>query len=158
YFIGDGLLKARSSERFVAVKGLAEREAKADLVIWPIVFSVTADDLTTLQSRADDSAKKIRTFLERDFKDEPISVSAPRVQDRQPQGMVREQGVTLSRYVAEVTLTLRSGNVDGVRAAVQRSGELVKEGVAIVQNYEARTEYLFTKLEDVKPEMIAAAT
>jgi hypothetical protein len=157
FFIGDGLFKARSSERFVTVKGLAEREAKADLAIWPIMFAVTADDLVTLQSRADDSARKIRAYLERDFNDEPVSVSAPRVQDREAQGMLREQA-KLSRYVAEVTVTLRTGRIDAVRASIERSGELVKQGVALVQNYEARTNYLFTQLEQVKPEMIAAAT
>lgn len=157
YFIGHGLLKARSSERFVTVKGLAEREVKADLAIWPVVFAVTADDLVTLQSRADDSARKIRAFLERDFKDEPVSVSAPRVQDREAQGVMRQQA-NLSRYVAEVTVTLRTARVDAVKAALERSGELVKQGVAIVQNYEARTDYLFTQLDEIKPEMIATAT
>jgi hypothetical protein len=157
YFIGHGLLKARSSERFVTVKGLAEREVKADLAIWPVVFAVTADDLVTLQSRADDSARKIRAFLQRDFEGEPVSVSAPRVQDREAQGVMREQA-NLSRYVAEVTVTLRTGRVDAVKAALERSGELVKQGVAIVQNYEARTDYLFTQLDQIKPEMIAAAT
>ena len=157
YFIGHGLLKARSSERFVTVKGLAEREVKADLAIWPLVFAVTADDLVTLQARADDSARKIRAFLEHDFKDEPVSVSAPRVQDREAQGVMRDQA-NLSRYVAEVTVTLRTSRVDAVKAALERSGELVKQGVAIVQNYEARTDYLFTQLDQVKPDMIAAAT
>jgi hypothetical protein len=157
YFIGHGLLKARSSERFVTVKGLAEREVKTDLAIWPLVFAVTADDLVTLQSRADDSARKIRAFLERDFQGEPVSVSAPRVQDREAQGVMREQA-NLSRYVAEVTVTLRTSRVDAVKAALERSGELVKQGVAIVQNYEARTDYLFTELDQIKPEMIAAAT
>jgi hypothetical protein len=71
--------------------------------------------------------------------------------------MLREQA-KLSRYVAEVTVTLRTGRIDAVRASIERSGELVKQGVALVQNYEARTNYLFTQLEQVKPEMIAAAT
>jgi hypothetical protein len=157
YFIGQGLLKARSSERFVTVKGLAEREVKADLAIWPLVFAVTADDLVTLQARADDSARKIRAFLERDFREEPVSVSAPRVQDREAQGVMRERA-NLSRYVAEVTVTLRTSQVEAVKAALERSGELVKQGVAIVQNYEARTDYLFTQLDKLKPEMIATAT
>jgi hypothetical protein len=157
YFIGHGLLKARSSERFVTVKGLAEREVKADLAIWPLVFAVTADDLVTLQARADDSARKIRAFLERDFREEPVSVSAPRVQDREAQGVMRERA-NLSRYVAEVTVTLRTSQVEAVKAALERSGELVKQGVAIVQNYEARTDYLFTQLDKLKPEMIATAT
>lgn len=157
YFIGDGLLKARSSERFVTVKGLAEREVKADLAIWPLVFAVTADDLVTLQARADDGARKIRAFLERDFKDEPVSASAPRVQDREAQGVMRDRA-NLSRYVAEVTVTLRTSHVDAVKAALEGSGELVKQGVAIVQNYEARTDYLFTQLDEIKPEMIATAT
>lgn len=157
YFIGHGLLKARSSERFVTVKGLAEREVKADLAIWPLVFAVTADDLVTLQARADDGARKIRAFLERDFKDEPVSASAPRVQDREAQGVMRDRA-NLSRYVAEVTVTLRTSHVDAVKAALEGSGELVKQGVAIVQNYEARTDYLFTQLDEIKPEMIATAT
>ena len=157
YFIGHGLLKARSSERFVTVKGLAEREVKADLAIWPLVFAVTADDLVTLQARADDGARKIRAFLERDFKGEPVSASAPRVQDREAQGVMRDQA-NLSRYVAEVTVTLRTSRVDAVKAALEGSGELVKQGVAIVQNYEARTDYLFTQLDEIKPDMIATAT
>jgi uncharacterized protein len=157
YFIGDGLFKARSSDRFVTVKGLAEREVKSDLAIWPIQFAVTANDLTALQKLAEESERKIRAFMEESFAGEPISVSAPRVTDRDAQGMVDRSG-TLARYTAEVTVTLRTAKIDAVREAIQRSGALVRQGVALVQNYEARTQYLFTGLEKIKPEMIAAAT
>jgi uncharacterized protein len=71
--------------------------------------------------------------------------------------MVDRSG-TLARYTAEVTVTLRTAKIDTVREAIQRSGALVRQGVALVQNYEARTQYLFTGLEKIKPEMIAAAT
>jgi uncharacterized protein len=157
YFVGDGLRQARSSERYVTVKGLSEREVKADLAIWPIQFAVTANDLTVLQKLAEDSERKIRAFLEKDFANESTTVSAPRVTDRDAQGMVDRTG-TLARYTAEVTVTLRTSRIDAVREAIQRSGELVKQGVALVQNYEARTQYLFTGLEAIKPEMIAIAT
>ncbi len=157
YYIGHGLEVARAADRYVTVKGLAEREVKADLAIWPLVFAVTADDLTVLQKLADDSEAKIRAFLQKDFTGDSVSVSAPRVTDRVAQGMVN-QGGRLERYVAEVTVSLRTGKIDAVRDAIQRSGELVKQGVALVQNYEARTQYLFTGLEKIKPEMIAQAT
>lgn len=157
YFVGNGLLKARSTDRYVTVKGLSEREFPADLVLWPIVFTVTADDLETLQRRVDDGAAKIRAFVGEDFSTEEVAVSAPRVQDRQAQGMTGQQG-RLERYTAEATVTVRTARIAEARAAMERSGSLVKQGVAVIRSYEYQTEYLFTGLDAVKPEMIAEAT
>ena len=156
YFIGDGLLGARSADRYVTVKGLAEREVAANLVIWPITYTVTADDLGTLQQRTDDGAAKIRTFLDADFEDHEISVAAARVDDRQAQG-VMGQG-RFERYVAQSTVTVRTPRIDVVRSAMQRTGELVKQGVALIRSYENTTEYLYTSLDEIKPEMIQEAT
>jgi hypothetical protein len=156
YFVGNGLFAARSTERFVTVKGLAEREVAANLVIWPITYAVTADDLGTLQRRTDDGATKIRAFLAADFDGDEISIAAARVEDRQAQGMMG-QG-QLERYVAESTVTVRTPRIDAVRAAMERTGELVKQGVALIRSYENTTEYLYTSLDEIKPEMIREAT
>jgi hypothetical protein len=157
WFIGRGLLEARSSDRYVTVKGLAQQEVKADLVIWPLRYAVTANDLVTLQRLSDDSARKVRAFLAQRFGDDAIFVSAPRIQDRDAQG-VMNRGANVARYVAEVVVTLRSQNIDGVRAASEQLGELVTQGVALVQDYENRTQYSYTGLDQVKPAMIATAT
>lgn len=157
YFVGNGLLEARSSDRYVTVRGLAEREAPADLVVWPIVFTVTADDLATLQKRTDESATKVRAFLADSFEDDEISTSQARVTDRQAQG-VAGQGGRLERYVAESTVTVRSTRIDAVRSMMERSGELVSQGVALINNYNSSTEYFFTGLDQIKPEMIRQAT
>ncbi len=157
YFIGHGLLEARAADRYVTVKGLAEREVKADLVIWPLRYAVTADELATLQRLSDESEAKVRAFLARHFDGDDISVSAPQIQDRNAQGMADRSG-NLQRYVAEVVVTLRSNRIDEVRKANELLGELVKAGVALVQNYESRTQYSYTGLDKVKPEMIATAT
>ena len=156
YFIGEGLLRARSADRFVTVKGLAEREVAANLVIWPITYTVTADDLGTLQQRTDDGAVKIRAFLAADFDQEEISVAAARVDDRQAQG-VMGQG-RIERYVAQSTVTVRTSRIDTVRSAMERTGQLVKQGVALIRSYESTTEYLYTSLDEIKPEMIQQAT
>lgn len=157
WFIGHGLLEARASDRYVTVKGLAEREVKADLVIWPLRYAVTADDLVTLQRLSDDSEGKVRAFLTQHFPGDEISVSAPQIQDRDAQGMSDRSG-NLQRFVAEVVVTLRSNRIDEVRRANELLGDLVKAGVALVQNYESRTQYFYTGLEQVKPGMIATAT
>jgi hypothetical protein len=157
FFIGSGLLRARSADRFVTVKGLAEREVDANMVIWPITYTVTADDLGTLQRRIDDGAAKIRDFLGETFEASEISTSASRVNDRQAQGMM-SQGGRLERYVAEATVTVRSPRIEAVQSAMEKTGALVAQGVALIRSYENTTQYLFTALDEIKPEMIREAT
>lgn len=157
YLVGHALIESRTSERRVSVRGLAEREVPANLVLWPIVFSVTSNDLVDLQRQADAGAVKVRAFLAGEFPAEQISASPPRVQDREAQGMTGDQR-QLDRYTAEVVVTVRTDRIDAARQAIQRSGELVKQGVAVIRSYEYNTQYLYTELEKIKPEMIAEAT
>ena len=107
YFIGDALVKARSSERHVSVRGLAEREVPANVALWPIVFTVTSNDLGDLQRKADAGVATVREFLASDFPAEQVSVSASRVQDREAQ-QLNMDGRRLDRYSAEVAVTLRT--------------------------------------------------
>jgi hypothetical protein len=157
WFVGDGLYRARMSDRFVTVKGLAEREVPANLALWPVVFSVTADDLGALQGRVEDGAAKIREFLAASFDAEEISAGAPRITDREAQGMISAERPG-PRYVAEAVVTVRTSKIGAVREALARSGELVGQGVALIRSYEYNTQYLFTDLEAIKPPMIAEAT
>jgi hypothetical protein len=156
--IGKGLFAARAADRFVTVKGLAEREVPANLAMWPIVFSTTGNDLVAIQATLDASAKKIVAFLEkRGFAPSDYSLSSPRVTDREAQGG-RMRGEAGDRYVAEQTVTLRSGKIPAVKQAMQQSGELIREGVALMRSYEYNTTFLYTALDAIKPAMIAEAT
>jgi hypothetical protein len=156
-FVGRGLFEARATERTVTVKGLAEREVDADLAFWPISFSATADELGAAQARIDRDAERIRAFLrERGFEDAEVQSGPPTVTDRMAEGGYRDQG--LERYVVRGVLTVRSPKIDRVRAASGDTAKLVADGVVLVRDYEVRTQYLFTKLEAIKPEMIAEAT
>jgi len=157
YFVGEALIQARSGDRQVSVRGLAEREVPANLALWPIVFTVTSNELVDLQRKADQGVATVRAFLASDFPAEQISVSAPRVQDREAQGMTGD-GRRLDRFTAEVTVTVRTDRIDVARKAMERSGELVKQGVAVIRSYDYNTQYLFTELDKIKPEMIAEAT
>jgi len=45
YFVSDAVLKVKSMERKVAVKGLAQRNVKADIAIFPIRLQASENDL-----------------------------------------------------------------------------------------------------------------
>jgi hypothetical protein len=158
HMIGRGLFAARAADRYVTVKGLAEREVPANLAMWPIVFSTTGNELVAMQATLDASAKKVLAFLEeRGFAPAEYSLSSPRVTDREAQGG-RMRGDAGDRYVAEQTMTLRSAKITPVKVAMQQSGELIREGVALVRSYEYNTTFLYTALDTIKPAMIAEAT
>ncbi len=156
WLLGQALLAVKASDRFVTVKGLAEREVAADLALWPVAFTVTADDLETLQERIDESESKVRAFLAASFPSEEVSTTVPQINDRE--AMRRSQGATLDRYQAQAAVVVRSGDIDRTREVMSRVGELVRDGVAVVRSYEHRPQFLYTALSEIKPEMIAEAT
>lgn len=156
-FVGRGLFAARATERTVTVKGLAEREVDADLALWPISFTATGNELGETQTRIDHDAERIRAFLrERGFADADFQLGPPLVTDRMAEGGYGDRSV--ERYVVRATLTVRSPRIAEVREATGQTARLVADGVALVRDYERQTQYLFTGLESIKPEMIAEAT
>ena len=159
FLIGRGLFAARASDRYVTVRGFAEREVAANLAMWPIVFSATGDDLVAVQRSLDESAGRISAFLtDRGFTQSETSVSLPRITDREAQGDRIRDGRSIARYAAEQTVTLRSARVGQVKKAMQEAGELIREGVPLVRSYEYSTTFLYTALDSIKPAMIAEAT
>jgi hypothetical protein len=60
------------------------------------------------------------------------------------------------RYIAVTRITLRSNDIPGVKKAMEKAGQLVSAGIAIGED--SSTRFSFTKLNDIKPEMIAEAT
>ncbi len=153
--VGRSLATMRTADRHVTVRGLAERDVAADLALWPIVFNATGEELPALYNRLERDEGRVRSFLaEQGFSEDDISVSIPRVSDHRAYGG-RPEG---SRYSAEVTVTLRSSDVERVRGAMQASSGLVRDGVALLRSYEYNPQFVFTQLESIKPEMIAEAT
>lgn len=159
YILSEGFTRFKALERTVVVKGLAEREVIADVAIWPITFSVAADDLTALVDALDEQNSVVEDFLKKNgFAEKEISVSAPSFVDRHAQGY-GDAGRYRFRYTGRSTVSVYSGNIELVREAREKLSELGSKGVAIAgENYEARTEYLYTKLNEVKPAMIEKAT
>ncbi len=159
YLVGDGIARFRALGRTVEVKGLSEREVAADIAIWPIRFREADNDLNALFSTMQRQDARVVEFLrQKGFAADEIAVAPPAVVDKQAQEYAGpDQG--RFRYAGASTITVYSRNVDLVRQSMQDLVELGKVGIAILgDTYEAKTQFLFTRLNDIKPEMIEEAT
>jgi len=156
--VGRAIYRVKATERYVTVRGLSEREVPANLAMWTMTFGVAGDDLGQVQSALEGATGKIAAFLKgKGFDEKEFSVSSPRVNDFEAQG-IRGQDRPLHRYAAESTVTLRSEKVDLVRATMASAGELVRSGVALRNDYGSSPRFLYTALESIKPPMIVEAT
>jgi hypothetical protein len=159
WLTAGAIREVRESQRFVTVKGLAEREVDADLAIWPVTFKDTGDDLAELQRRVDAKREVVAGFLlEAGFPREEVSFAVPRIQDRQTENTGQPGRPSGPRYLEQATVIVRSRNVAAVKTAMDRSGQLVGRGVMLAQDWENRPQFLFTGLNAIKPEMIELAT
>lgn len=158
--IGYGFYRGRAGDRYVTVKGLAERDVKADLAIWPVTFSAAANDLGRLQAEIESGREAITGFLlEAGFAAEEISYSAPNITDREAERRRNGDEPPPYRFLAEATVTTRTSNVDLVRSSIEKSGDLVGKGLVLAaQSWRSPIEFLFTGLNETKPEMIEEAT
>lgn len=64
------------------------------------------------------------------------------------------------RYIIENAILIRSENVDTIQSVKRMTDELLKMGVVIsnVNDYSPSVQYLFTKLNEIKPDMLQEAT
>jgi hypothetical protein len=160
WLIGTGLQVARKADRFVTVKGIAERTVAADLAIWPLRFVATGDELPTVQAELDRQQAAVLAFLQGlGFSDEEIELQDLQVTDLYAQAY--RSGAVEDRFIVARTVTVRTAKVDAVRAASQRVGELVEARVVLSSEMGPAgnsPSYLFTGLVELKPAMIAEAT
>ncbi|MCJ2164527.1 MULTISPECIES: SIMPL domain-containing protein [unclassified Pseudodesulfovibrio] len=156
WVLGNALVGFKAMDRYVSVKGLAEREVPADLAMWPISFSAAADTLPELDEALAQSRAQIMIFLKaQGLGDAEIMNAAPLIQDNQ---MNMPNQRPAQRYTAQAVLTVRSKDIPTVKKGMSAAGELVSLGVMLVQNWEFRPTFTFTGLNAIKPDMIAEAT
>lgn len=143
--------------RKVTVKGLAEREVAADKVTWPVITKELGNDLPELYQRINTTTAKVRTFLKQNgVKDNEISVNAPVVIDLSADQYNTQ--VRQFRYNITSTITVTSKNVNLVRGIIARQGELLKQGVAVVDGgYGGGVVYEYVSFQKMKPQMMQEA-
>ena len=156
-FLYCAMMHTKDRERVVSVKGLSEREVKADFVIWPIVYKEVGNDLSAIYDAVQAKNATLGKFLRGNgVADSEISWSSPEIED--VQGERYGDNRRPFRYIATVVTTVASKNVDRVREIMGKQGDLLKQGIAFSgDDYRYRKIYSFNALNEIKPAMIDEA-
>ncbi|MDP1932971.1 MAG: SIMPL domain-containing protein [Gammaproteobacteria bacterium] len=159
FLLGNAALDYREYERSVTVKGLSERDYPADVVIWPISFAEASNDLPSLYEALERGTGQIRSFLEQNgVAATEITVAVPVITDKSAQQYGGGERAEF-RYAASQTVTVYSANIEAVRSVMSSLSELGRTGIVFTDgNYQYQTEYIFNRLNEVKPEMVEEAT
>jgi uncharacterized protein len=159
FLAGESLVKSRLGFRTVTVKGLSEREVKANLGFWPVRFLVTGPTLEAARPKLEAAEASVRAFLKsKGFADDEIAVQNIMVEDRlagyNAQGTPED-----SRFVLTQDMLVKSASVEKLADASKSVGDLLKSGVVFSSDsYNAGPSYIFTKIADLKGEMLTEAT
>ncbi|MBO7140106.1 MAG: SIMPL domain-containing protein [Prevotella sp.] len=153
WFVKCGIDNFSNKDRKVTVKGLSEREVKADKVIWSISYNEMGDNLPTLYENINAKTGKIKAFLQQNgIEDGEITVNPPTVNDLESNQWSENR--RSFRYIINTNLTVSTQKVDQVNKAIFKQAELLKQGVAIEGSY---PQYEYVSFQQMKPEMMEEA-
>lgn len=161
WLLGGQIKDVRLADRYVTVRGLAERNVTADLAIWPLSFREAGNDLQTTFAKSEQDRAAVLAFLSaQQIPQQDISLGQPGVTDTQANDYSSAR--TPNRYIVQQSVTVRSHNVKQVAAAVQQTSTLVAKGVVLgggpQYGQPNSVSYVYTGLNSIKPAMITEAT
>ena len=159
FLAGESLVKSRLGFRTVTVKGLSEKEVKADLGFWPVRFVVTGPNLEAARAKLESAEASVKGFLKaRGFADADVTVQNIMVEDRiagyNAQGIPED-----SRFVLTQDILVKSAEVQKLADATRAVGDLLKSGVVFSSDsYNAGASFIFTGIAALKGDMLTEAT
>jgi hypothetical protein len=158
FAIGCYYYHAKMDNNFVVVKGLAEQEVKADLAVWDIKYVLTGNNVIEVQKELNNQQNIIVNHLKKQgFDETEIHIGRLNTNDLTANPYRSEQNGP--RFILNQTITVSSGKVDLVEKSIGTLSELVAQGIIFDnQEYSSPVAYVFTKLNDIKPQMLSTAT
>ena len=153
--VGQGVIHARAGDRTVTVRGLSERNVKADLAVLPLRFTASGDVLSEVQTRIDGDLALVRQFLTaQGYPADAVDLGRLEVADTRSREYAAQNGGP--RFILAQTVIVRTNDVARVQTTTRALNDLVRQGV-VLQDFQGPS-YVFTKLNDVRPQMIAEGT
>jgi len=149
-------LRVKGEDKVINVTGSARKQIASDLVVWKGKILVNDKDLVQGYNALQSATERTTTYLRgHGVPDAQVVVSAvttARNMTKDAKGNPTDQ---VSSYDLTRTVTVTSADVNAIGKVAAESTELIKEGVMLESD---PPQYHYTKLADLKIEMLAEAT
>lgn len=159
YLLGRSIQRFKKEDRYITVKGFSEREVKSNFAVWTIKTRITTNDLQEGSKAIEENKQKIVSFLVNSgINKNEILQQNLNVTDK----LAREYSsndIGGYRYIIENAIQVRTKNVDIVEKVSKQTDKLLKVGVVLADNqdYNPSVKYLYTDLNQIKPQMLSEA-
>jgi hypothetical protein len=156
--VSNAFLNRHDHQNTLAVTGLGKLDFEADLVTWSV--SVTGFGSTRQEAYAavSDARKAVESYLNaKGFAPESYLVGAARINERTEAQFNNGNfvGNRIMGYEIEQTISMESDKLTEVEVVSRGVSELMNQGI---QLYSASPQYFYSKLSDLKIQLIDAAT
>lgn len=156
YIVTAGIKEIKGPGNSLSVKGSAKKQITSDLVVWNGSFSSQSPILSDAFKDLKVSEGKVRSYLaskgidDKDMIFSSITTSTNFV--ILPNGMYSNQ---VDSYRLFQNVEIRSGDIEKITSISRSATDLINEGVQFQSN---APQYFYTKLADLKIDMIGLAT
>ncbi len=152
---GWAFVKGKRGDQSITVTGSARKRIKSDLVIWRAGVSYQAPVLADAYRSLSESVPRVKSYLlGKGIPENQITISSISSQTLHGKTADGEQSAEISGYSLRQELEVRSNDVDKIAQIARQATELINQGILIESQ---APEYHYTKLGDLKIEMLAEA-
>ena len=156
---GHYLNKARGHAKTVSVVGMAERDFTSDLIVWRLSYSVLNYDMKQGYTEIKNINNTVREYLKGKGVSEAemdlLAIDSEKETEYHWDQASQRGYSTFVGYRLRQTIKIESNDVDKIEQISRNISELLDKGIELDNNY---LSYYYTKLSDLKIEMLAEAT
>ncbi len=143
--------------RSISVKGLSEKDIEADEGLWTLTIALSGNDVVLLHQKAEHQKKTVADILLKEgFLATEINVdTAAEVNDKKLNQYGEFDELKQSRYVLNTRVVVNTKRVSKLFKATRILNQLLKDGIYF--KGETQPSFFYTKLNDIKPNMLKEA-
>ena len=156
--VGVAFYQTKKPQKTVSIVGLAEKDFTSDLIVWEFNYSAKDPDMKQAYTKLKEQNEIVKAYLKKaNISDKEIDfkkiTTAPTYNSYyDDNGHWRE---TFTGYAAKQVVRIESRDIEKIEALTRDIAELYDQNIMINNN---NPEYYYTKLSDLKIQMLAEAS